>query len=608
MTDNSTWSTRTFGNEERLPRLPLPTLDATCEAFLEWCGPLLTPDELARTETAVAAFCQPDGPGRRLHALLERYDAMPGVHSWLETFWRERYLERRGPTALDTNVFFLFRDSDQDQLARAAALVAASVDYKLRLDAQLIPPDVERGRLLSMEQSKYLFGTTRIPAPVRDIIRSPYTRESPGPSDARHVVVFFRGNIFRMDVLGADARQYTVDELICALEAVTAAGAVRAAAEESVGHLTTMPRSAWAASRRTLLECDGGNAWALDTIESALFAVCLDDFVPRDRRAACDHLLHGDSANRWFDKALSLIVFADGTAGLNAEHSRLDGATLLGFVDNILGTPTPPPALRSPVGAPAVPAVEPIVFTLDNQLRRTAAEAGAAFDRRAADTASTILSFPNFGADDAKRLETSPDAFVQLAFQLAHHRAVGEVGATYESVALRQYRRGRTAAMRVVTPEVRRFVATMDDSKADMTERAAVFRAAAQRHARRVQQCQAGQAPEHHLSELQRIQEHHGTRLGVADLPSIYISPGWLTMREDRLSTSRVPAVHAPYVGFGPTGARCIGVAYRLLTDRLDLYLTAPRTIAADLHRFAYRLREAVHELQGLLRAGRPLS
>ncbi|MFD0541091.1 choline/carnitine O-acyltransferase [Actinomadura luteofluorescens] len=83
-------SSRTFGNEERLPRVPLPTLDATCERFLEWCGPLLTADERARTESALASFARPDGPGRALHAALERYDASEG--------WRAGWT-RSGPTA-----------------------------------------------------------------------------------------------------------------------------------------------------------------------------------------------------------------------------------------------------------------------------------------------------------------------------------------------------------------------------------------------------------------------------------------------------------------------------------------------------------------------------
>src|SRR5829696_7131538 len=133
------WSTRTFGNEDRLPRVPLPTVADSCDRFLAWCAPLLTADELARTEAAVSAFRRPDSSAHTLHRALERYDATEGVHSWLDTFWPSRYLGRRDRIALNANFFFLFQDAPQGQPAqgqveRAAGLVAAAVDYKLRLD------------------------------------------------------------------------------------------------------------------------------------------------------------------------------------------------------------------------------------------------------------------------------------------------------------------------------------------------------------------------------------------------------------------------------------------------------------------------------------------
>jgi carnitine O-acetyltransferase len=215
-------STRTFANEDTLPRVPLPTLAETCERFLAWCEPLLTREQIAETTTAVAAFKQ--GPGPELHAALAEYDASPGVHSWLDTFWPYRYLGRRDRIALNANFFFLFEDSDQTQLDRAAGLIAASVEYKLRLDEELIPPVVQRGQPLSMEQNKFLFSSTRIPGPVQDSVRVPYTEQWPGPSRYRHIVVFYRGNTFRLDVLDAEDRPYTVDDLRAGLGAVMAAG------------------------------------------------------------------------------------------------------------------------------------------------------------------------------------------------------------------------------------------------------------------------------------------------------------------------------------------------------------------------------------------------
>src|SRR5690242_10243043 len=183
----NTLSTRTFGNEDLLPRVPLPTLADTCALFLEWCAPLLTPSELATTRSAVAAFQA--GPGPVLHAALEAYDQSPGVYSWLDTFWPYRYLGRRDRIALNANFFFLFAETGQSQLDRAAFLIASALEYKARLDREEIPPIVQRGQALTMEQNKFLFSETRIPGAVQDTVRVPYSQDWPGPSRERHIVV-----------------------------------------------------------------------------------------------------------------------------------------------------------------------------------------------------------------------------------------------------------------------------------------------------------------------------------------------------------------------------------------------------------------------------------
>ena len=579
----------TFAHEDTLPRVPLPTLEETCDRFLDWCAPLLSAEQLAETAAAVEEFRRNEGPA--LHAALARYDADPGTHSWLDTFWPARYLGRRDRIALNANFVFLFddappRDCAEPQVARAAALSAAAVRYKRELDAERIPPVTNRGVPLAMEQNKFLFATTRIPGAVQDTVRAPYSDAEPGPSTARHVVVLRGGAMFRMDVVHPDGEPYATDALAAGLRAV-----LKEPTEgPGVGHLTTKARAAWAASRERLIALDPTNAAALETVETALFCVCLEDVAPADDLAACDHLLHGNSANRWFDKAVSLIVCADGTAGINVEHCELDGTTILSFVDALLSTVD---LSTTPLGQPEV---RPVEFVLDEALRADIAAAGEDFAAFAAATASTTVSFTDFGTERVKRLGLSPDAFAQLAYQLAHKRAKGFTGATYESIATRQYRRGRTEAMRVVTPEVVRFVSTMDDPAATPQSRRAALRAAAEAHVRRAKECQAGQAPEQHLWELQLIQKRRGEARS-----RLYTTPGWLVLRDDYLSTSSAPSRRIRYFGFGATSSHCIGVAYVLLPEKFQIYLSTPRSGEDALHAFADRLRAAFTELHDLL-------
>ncbi|WP_174186488.1 choline/carnitine O-acyltransferase [Nocardia barduliensis] len=598
---------RTFAADDHLPRVPLPTLEDSCGRFLQWCQPLLTADELAATRAAVEDLLRPDGPGRTLHAALAEYDATPGVGSWLDLFWPSRYLGRRDRIALNANFFFLFRDDTvlaastaATQVDRAAGIISAAVDYKLALDQEAVPAVTQRGQKLSMWQNKYLFSETRIPGVEQDTVRVPYSAEWPGPSQARHIVVFFRGSPFRMDVIGADGAPHSPEDLADGLRAVLKAGARATPTDSAVGHLTTKARAEWADSRQRLL-AEPANAAALDAIETALFAVCLEDFAPRDELHACDQLLHGDSANRWFDKSVSFIVFADGQAGINVEHCGLDGTTILSFVDTLLETSVPEHATRSGAQAQGLPAVEPIEFVLDAAQRGDIAAAGADFARYAAENATQTVSFPDFGTTKAKQLGISPDAFAQLSYQLAHRRSKGLTGATYESIATRQYRNGRTEAMRVITPEMVAFVDTMQDPAAGAEAKLAAARTAAAAHVERAKQCQAGDAPEQHLWELQWIQRRRGAELGVTEPIPLYDSPGWTIMRDDYLSTSSAPSVNIRYFGFGSTSSRCIGIAYVLLPDRWNLYLATPKPVADQMHAFADHLRTAVADLQALL-------
>ncbi len=98
-------------------------------------------------------------------------------------------------------------------MERAAGLIAGALDYKLRLDEERVPRRCSAARPQSMVQNRFLFSTTRIPGAEQDTVRAPYTDAWPGPSEARHIVVFFRGNMIRMDVLGPDGRPHTLDEL-----------------------------------------------------------------------------------------------------------------------------------------------------------------------------------------------------------------------------------------------------------------------------------------------------------------------------------------------------------------------------------------------------------
>jgi carnitine O-acetyltransferase len=585
----------TFGFEDSLPRVPIPDLEASGARFLEWCAPLLTEEQLATTRATVDEFLAPDSPARAGYARILEREATPGVHSWLDEFWRDRYLGRRVRTAINANFFFLLHDYAGGQFERASGLIMGALDHKSAIDEERFPPTTQRGSPLSMDQHKYLFSSTRIPSIERDHPRTPYTAEWPGPSTERHILVLVLGNLFRLNVIGPEGVPHTLDELAGALKAI--AGSVTGRGP-GVGHLTSLDRADWAQVRERLLAHHPDNRDAMDVVERALIAICLELSSPDGVPATCDELLAGDSGNRWFDKAISFVVFPNGRAGLQGEHSNLDGTTVAEFIESVVRRSHTEHAQAAGARSQGQPEWSPVAFVLDDALSADIQHAHQSFEQFSEQATGELVDIPGFGSNVPKQLGMSPDAFMQLAFQLSHHRAKGFLGATYESISMRRYHHGRTEAMRVVTPEIVAFVDAMADPATGPAERAAFARAAAAEHVARAKGCQTDQAPEQLIWELQLEERRHGLDSQLA----IYDSPGWQIMRDDYLSTSTVSSAHVVILGFGATSGRCIGVAYQLLPDHLTIYLSTPTPIADGMVMFIAELPRAIDDLAAVLR------
>lgn len=72
----------TFSGQDKLPKLPIPELEATCKRYLEALKPLQTAREHAETQHAVNEFLKSDGP--ELQEKLKAY--AQGKTSYIEQF------------------------------------------------------------------------------------------------------------------------------------------------------------------------------------------------------------------------------------------------------------------------------------------------------------------------------------------------------------------------------------------------------------------------------------------------------------------------------------------------------------------------------------------
>ena len=172
---------------------------------------------------------------------------------------------------------------------------------------------------LCMNQYKRMFGTTRIPGNVCDVLKQ--------SNDSEHIVVLRNGRFYKVSLLRSDGSLLHASELEHQMQWIVdhadRLGPPSLSQGYGISAMTGGNRSEWAKFREVFCS-DGENRFTLDIIESALFLVVLDEKEPKNWSDKGLSLIHGDGGNRWFDKSICLVVFADGQCGCNVEHSWAD--------------------------------------------------------------------------------------------------------------------------------------------------------------------------------------------------------------------------------------------------------------------------------------------
>lgn len=87
-----------------------------------------------------------------------------------------------------------------------------------------------------------------------------------------------------------------------------------------------------------------------------------------------------------------------------------------------------------------------------------------------------------YGKGFVKQCRLSPDAYIQMALQLAYYRDGGKFSLTYEASMTRLFREGRTETVRPCTIESSAWVKSMLDKNCSVEERVKLLRIACERH------------------------------------------------------------------------------------------------------------------------------
>ncbi|KAI0215786.1 Carnitine O-palmitoyltransferase 1, liver, partial [Lamellibrachia satsuma] len=121
-----------------------------------------------------------------------------------------------------------------------------------------------------------------------------------------------------------------------------------------------------------------------------------------------------------------------------------------------------------------------------------------------------LQEFSAYGKGFIKKCKVSPDAYIQLALQLAYYRDADRFVLTYEASMTRLFLHGRTEAVRSLTQESCNFVQSMSDENATNEERIRLLRVACERHQSLYRDAMTGKGVDRHLLGLYVVSKSLG--------------------------------------------------------------------------------------------------
>uniref|UniRef100_A0A8C6W2G0 Choline O-acetyltransferase n=1 Tax=Nannospalax galili TaxID=1026970 RepID=A0A8C6W2G0_NANGA len=538
---------KTPSSEEELglPKLPVPPLQQTLATYLQCMRHLVPEEQFRKSQAIVRRFGAPGGLGEALQQkLLERQEK---TANWVSEYWlNDMYLNNRLALPVNSSPAVIFArqhfQDTNDQLRFAASLISGVLSYKALLDSHSIPTDWARGQLsghpLCMKQYYRLFSSYRLPGHTQDTLVAQKSSIMPEPE---HVIVACCNQFFVLDVV-VNFRHLSEGDLFTQLRKIIKMASNEDERLPPIGLLTSDGRSEWAKARTVLLK-DSTNRDSLDMIERCICLVCLD--APGAGELSDSHralqLLHGggcskNGANRWYDKSLQVSgPFVTLQSFLNRQK--------LVRADSVSELPTP----------------RRLRWKCSPEIQGHLASSAEKLQRIVKNLDFIVYKFDNYGKTLIKKQKFSPDAFIQVALQLAFYRLYKRLVPTYESASIRRFQEGRVDNIRSATPEALAFVQAMTDHEVALLEfeKLQLLQAAIQAQTEYTVMAITGMAIDNHLLALREL-----ARDLCKETPEMFMDETYLMSNRFVLSTSQVPTTMEMFCCYGPVVPNGYGACY----------------------------------------------
>ncbi|XP_066590701.1 carnitine O-palmitoyltransferase 1, liver isoform isoform X2 [Prorops nasuta] len=605
----SGWNTpMLYSFQGSLPRLPLPKVEDTMSRYLRSVRSLLDDENYTRMERLANEFQNGIGKKLQRYLVLKSWWSTNYVSDWWEEYV---YLRGRSPIMVNSNFYgidAIMMHPTKVQASRAASVIYSCLQYRRLIERQELEPILVQGLIpLCSWQYERVFNTTRVPGIETDKIVH--------YQDSKHIVVYHKGRYYKVLIYHKN-RILQPCEIEVQMEQILSDDSIPARGEEKLAALTAGERTLWAQTRQKYF-IKGVNRASLDLIEKSAFVVVLDDFPyeydpehPQKLDKYGRILLHGKGYDRWFDKSFTLCIGNNGRIGFNAEHSWADAPVMGTLWEHVIsgdlddryneegrtmGTPefTPPTPTR-------------LQWDLGQEIKDAIDKSYEVAVKLLNDVELRIYVHDSYGKGFMKTCSMSPDAYIQMALQLAYLRDAGKFNLTYEASMTRLFREGRTETVRPCTIESTAWVKAMENSNSTIEERYKLLHAAAKQHQRGYQDAMCGKGIDRHLFCLYVVSKY--LEVDSPFLKEVLSEPWKLSTSQtphgqtSKLDLKKYPNCISAGGGFGPVADDGYGVSYIIAGEDLIFFhisskISNPHTNSA---RFAKKIEEALEDMKNL--------
>jgi len=216
------------------------------------------------------------------------------------------------------------------------------------------------------------------------------------------------------------------------------------------------------------------------------------------------------------------------------------------------------------------------------------------------------ITFSHYGKGFMKTCKISPDAFIQMALQLAYYRDAGKFNLTYEASMTRLFKEGRTETVRPCTIESCDWVRSMDNETIKEDERISLLRKACGQHQLGYQDAMVGKGIDRHLFCLYVISKY--LEIDSPFLKEVLSEPWRLSTSQtphgqtSKLDLGKYPDRISAGGGFGPVADDGYGVSYIIAGENTIFFHVSSKKSSpeTDSERFGCNIIRALDDMNTL--------